>query len=195
MAFHHVLRRPRMSRDSWQTAPRSALDGSGRRSRRYPGCMPRSASRIRPSVAWPRSPSTTSPGSARPAHGRLIAGKGSDRCRTTCRSISRLMSCSARKHCGGLRTRLRLPSDNARHPVSRKVSQMRKENPVKTTSTAPLETRIGQLRAEIEAVIDARVGLVAAESPGVPPGVIRNLLTARAPACPCAQYLGLSDRD
>lgn len=66
---------------------------------------------------------------------------------------------------------------------------------MKTTSTAPLETRIGQLRAEIEAVIDARVGLVAAESPGVPPGVIRNLLTARAPACPCAQYLGLSDRD
>jgi phage terminase large subunit len=44
----------------------------------------------------------------------------------------------------------------------------------------------------IEAVIDARVKVVASESPGVPPGVIRNLLTARAPACPCTQYLELS---
>ena len=47
----------------------------------------------------------------------------------------------------------------------------------------------------IEAIIDARVERVAEESPGVPPGVIRNLLTARAPACPCAQYLELNARD
>jgi hypothetical protein len=33
---------------------------------------------------------------------------------------------------------------------------------------------------------------VAKESPGVPLGVIRNLLTARAPACPCAQYLEIA---
>ena len=47
----------------------------------------------------------------------------------------------------------------------------------------------------IEAIIDARVERVAEESPGVPPGVIRNLLTARAPACPCAQYLELNAGD
>jgi hypothetical protein len=59
----------------------------------------------------------------------------------------------------------------------------------------PLEARIRQIRADIEAIIDARVNLVARESPGVPPGVIRNLLTARAPACPCAQYLDLTTKD
>lgn len=59
----------------------------------------------------------------------------------------------------------------------------------------PLEARIRQIQADIEAIIDARVNLVARESPGVPPGVIRNLLTARAPACPCAQYLDLRSKD
>ncbi|PAY04549.1 hypothetical protein CK489_35575 [Bradyrhizobium sp. UFLA03-84] len=43
----------------------------------------------------------------------------------------------------------------------------------------------------IEAIIDARAQAVAAESPGVPISVIRNLLIARAPACPCTQYLQL----
>jgi phage terminase large subunit len=44
----------------------------------------------------------------------------------------------------------------------------------------------------IDAIIDARAEAVAKESPGVPLGVIRNLLTARAPACPCAQYLEIA---
>lgn len=69
---------------------------------------------------------------------------------------------------------------------------MRKAKPMRTLPALPLEERIEQIRAEIEAVIDARVKLVASESLGVPPGVIRNLLTARAPACPCTQYLELS---
>jgi hypothetical protein len=54
-----------------------------------------------------------------------------------------------------------------------------------------LEERISELRAEIEAIIDARAAAVAKGSPGVPVDVVRNLLTARAPACPCSQYLGL----
>lgn len=66
---------------------------------------------------------------------------------------------------------------------------------MKTTPAASLEARIRQIRADIEAIIDARVDLVAKESPGVPPGVIRNLLTARAPACPCTQYLNLTTGD
>ncbi|VIO77395.1 hypothetical protein [Bradyrhizobium ivorense] len=62
---------------------------------------------------------------------------------------------------------------------------------MKPTRTPPLERRISELRAEIDAIIDARAQAVAKESPGVPIGVIRNLLTARAPACPCSQYLQL----
>jgi len=54
-----------------------------------------------------------------------------------------------------------------------------------------LEDRIEELRAEIDAIIDARVENIAEQSPGVPAGVIRNLLTARAPSCRCAQYLAL----
>ncbi|MES2192904.1 MAG: hypothetical protein V4517_00690 [Pseudomonadota bacterium] len=60
---------------------------------------------------------------------------------------------------------------------------------VKSTRTPPLEERIRQIRAEIDVIIDARAEAVAKQSPGVPLGVIRSLLTARAPACPCAQYL------
>jgi hypothetical protein len=65
---------------------------------------------------------------------------------------------------------------------------------MKTTRNPPLQDRINQVRAEIEAIINARVDVVARQSPGVPPGVIRNLLTARAPACPCAQYLELETK-
>lgn len=54
-----------------------------------------------------------------------------------------------------------------------------------------LEERIQDLRAEIDGIIDERVAKIASQSPGVPPGVIRNLLTARAPACRCAQYIEL----
>jgi hypothetical protein len=62
---------------------------------------------------------------------------------------------------------------------------------IKSTRTPRLEDRIRQIRADIDAIIDARTEAVAKENPGVPSGVIRNLLTARAPACPCAQYLEL----
>lgn len=58
-----------------------------------------------------------------------------------------------------------------------------------------LEERIEDLRAEIDGIIDERVAKIASQSPGVPPGVIRNLLTARAPACRCAQYLELRGSD
>lgn len=65
---------------------------------------------------------------------------------------------------------------------------------MKPERNPPLEDRIKQIRAEIEAIIDGRVQAVARESPGVPPGVIRNLLTARTPACACAQYLELNSK-
>lgn len=62
---------------------------------------------------------------------------------------------------------------------------------MKSTHRPSLEGRIVELRAEIEAIIDARAQALARQSPGVPIGVIRNLLTARAQACPCSQYLQL----
>jgi hypothetical protein len=58
-----------------------------------------------------------------------------------------------------------------------------------------IEERIAELRAEIDGIIDARVARIAGESPGVPAGVIRNLLTARAPSCRCAQYIELCGRE
>jgi hypothetical protein len=58
-----------------------------------------------------------------------------------------------------------------------------------------LEERIEDLRTEIDGIIDRRVARIASESPGVPAGVIRNLLTARAPACRCAQYIELCRGD
>jgi hypothetical protein len=63
---------------------------------------------------------------------------------------------------------------------------------VKLTRPLTLEDRIRNIRADIDAIIDAKAEAVARESPGVPAGVIRNLLTARAPACPCAQYLEIN---
>lgn len=63
---------------------------------------------------------------------------------------------------------------------------------MKPTRPQPLEDRIRQIRADIDAIVDERAAAVAKQSPGVPLGVIRNLLTARAPACRCAQYLELN---
>jgi hypothetical protein len=54
-----------------------------------------------------------------------------------------------------------------------------------------LEQTIRRVRADIKILIDDRANAVAQGSPGVPIGVIRNMLTARAPACPCEQYLEL----
>ena len=65
---------------------------------------------------------------------------------------------------------------------------------MKPQRTPTLEDRIKEIRTEVDAIIDARVQTVAKESPGVPSGVIRSLLTARAPACPCAQYLEIAGK-
>ena len=65
---------------------------------------------------------------------------------------------------------------------------------MKATREPTLEDRIKNIRADIEKIIEARVVTIASESPGVPRGVIRNLLTAHAPVCACAQYLELKDK-
>jgi len=72
------------------------------------------------------------------------------------------------------------------------IPEHRKAKSMNVTRTQPLEDRIKQIRADIDAIIDAKANAAAKQSPGVPLGVIRNLLTARAPACRCAQYLELA---
>lgn len=67
--------------------------------------------------------------------------------------------------------------------------------PMNSTAKPTLEDRVRQIRSEIDAIVDARAEAVAKQSPGVPLGVIRNLLTARAGVCRCAQYLDLARDD
>ena len=62
---------------------------------------------------------------------------------------------------------------------------------MKPQRTPTLEDRIKDIREEIDAIIASRVDAIAKQSPGVPAGVIRNLVIARAPGCSCAQYLEL----
>jgi hypothetical protein len=52
-----------------------------------------------------------------------------------------------------------------------------------------LSEKIVALRAEAEAFLDAKAAALAKESPGVPIGVLRNLIAARAPGCSCLQVL------
>jgi hypothetical protein len=75
------------------------------------------------------------------------------------------------------------------------TSKRRKPKPMNSTSAPTLEDRVRQIRSEIDAIVDARAEAVAKQSPGVPIGVIRNLLTARAGVCRCAQYLEIAGND
>jgi hypothetical protein len=52
-----------------------------------------------------------------------------------------------------------------------------------------LSEKIAALRAEAEAFLDAKAAELAKQSPGVPVGVLRNLIAARAPGCSCLQVL------
>jgi hypothetical protein len=56
-----------------------------------------------------------------------------------------------------------------------------------------LQNRINAIRAEIDALIDKKVSEVAKASPGIPAGVLRNLITNRAPECQCRQYAVLEE--
>jgi hypothetical protein len=58
----------------------------------------------------------------------------------------------------------------------------------------PLEDRIRALRAEIDDIIDAKVAQETAAHPNISVDVLRNILTNRAPDCPCRQYLRLMEQ-
>jgi hypothetical protein len=61
--------------------------------------------------------------------------------------------------------------------------------------TAPLEERIQNIRADIDAFIDARVEAERKACPGVPGPVLRNIITARGGGCQCSVYLNLTKQD
>jgi len=61
--------------------------------------------------------------------------------------------------------------------------------------TPPLDERIKDIRAEIDAFIDARAAHIKETCEGVPVEVIRNLITARSGGCQCAAYLDLKTKD
>jgi hypothetical protein len=56
-----------------------------------------------------------------------------------------------------------------------------------------LQNRINAVRAEIDALIDKKVAEAVKTSPGIPAGVLRNLITNRAPECQCRQYAVLEE--
>jgi hypothetical protein len=66
---------------------------------------------------------------------------------------------------------------------------------LKPTPLPLSEQRVQALQAEINAFIDARADALKAESPGVPVGVLRNILTARASGCECRAYLAIRRQD
>jgi hypothetical protein len=59
--------------------------------------------------------------------------------------------------------------------------------------TPPLETRIENLRADIDAFIDARVAAIKKDCPGVPALAIRNTLVRTG--CQCASYIEIKAND
>lgn len=56
-----------------------------------------------------------------------------------------------------------------------------------------LQNRINAIRTEIDVLIDKKVAEAAEASPGIPAGVLRNLITNRAPECQCRQYAVLEE--
>jgi hypothetical protein len=62
---------------------------------------------------------------------------------------------------------------------------------LKTKSPQLDAERVRGLQEEINAYIDQRAAALKAETPGVPLGVCRNLLTVRSGGCECRAFLRL----
>jgi len=65
-----------------------------------------------------------------------------------------------------------------------------RKNPIPT-----LQERIEALREEIDEFIDERVAEEKKNCPGVPEGILRNILLARSGDCLCRGYLNLTKED
>ena len=61
-------------------------------------------------------------------------------------------------------------------------------------STKPsLEDRVRAFRDELDGIIDAKAEELKAQTPGVPIGVLRNVLTNRSFGCQCQAVLNLEN--
>jgi hypothetical protein len=58
----------------------------------------------------------------------------------------------------------------------------------------PLGERIEKFRSELETHIEGKVRELKLECPNVPEGVLRNLISHRAPGCLCLQVLQLEQQ-
>ncbi|WP_407153920.1 hypothetical protein [Bradyrhizobium sp. STM 3557] len=63
---------------------------------------------------------------------------------------------------------------------------------MKLTKPTLLE-RITAIRDEVHAFIDAKAEEMKAENPGIPVGVLRNMLTAGSGGCQCRAYLDITE--
>jgi hypothetical protein len=61
--------------------------------------------------------------------------------------------------------------------------------------TLPLNERIEAIREEIDELIDQRVEAERELAPGVPAGVLRNLITARSGGCACEAWLQIAAKE
>jgi hypothetical protein len=59
----------------------------------------------------------------------------------------------------------------------------------------PLAERIAEFRAELDRFIDDRVDELGKECSGVPPAVLRNLMTQRAGGCQCQAVQNIMEQD
>ena len=59
----------------------------------------------------------------------------------------------------------------------------------------PLDERVNKLRQDIDLFIDARVREEKKLAPGIPEGVLRNILTARSGGCHCEALLAIKLTD
>jgi hypothetical protein len=65
----------------------------------------------------------------------------------------------------------------------------------KTTPQKPLERRIEEFRAELDAFIDAKAAEIKVQNESVPLPVIRNMLTTRFFGCQCQAALNIIEQD
>ena len=65
----------------------------------------------------------------------------------------------------------------------------------KETAAMPLEDRIREVRAAAEAYIDAAAEKLKLEAPGVPLGVLRQIIVARSSGCACRAALSAIQND
>ena len=153
---------------------------------------------IRRSAAQPPRPSAKSPASRRRAPGPsdrkqrfkslpydlqvYVAAHEAQREKALRRAQNEAATAQAETG-GSSRNRKTRTTKREMKPMTPRTRNRRARRRLKIASGGSAPTSTPSSSESVEAV--------AKENPGVPSGVIRNLLTARAPACACAQYLEL----